>query len=210
MTTSAGLSLFDALIVLELSFLIVIGPLQNLYSRRVSGGLTRLAQAVFDTFHCALGLYVWVRARTFGASAECNPNSSVKFLILFISIRATAGGLRGFEIFRIFRGRGVPVEEEHRRRFVKWAYALLGLWGYQVAAIEVMIQRNHASAQVNQWGFGQTLAVIILVPSLLDTCKAILRLREREWVDVRGPGLTFDAASELQYADQERGRDVKA
>ncbi|EJD49768.1 hypothetical protein AURDEDRAFT_161320 [Auricularia subglabra TFB-10046 SS5] len=160
--TTSSLSLSDALIVLELSF-IVIGPPQNLYiSRKVSGGLTRLTRAVFDSFHCSLGLYVWVHVRTFGASAKCNPNDSVKFLILFINIPATASGLRGYEIFlysfsiisilrhlfaayRMLRGIGVPVEDEHRRRFVIFAYLLLGLWGYQVAAVEVMIKRNHVS-----------------------------------------------------------------
>jgi len=50
------------------------------------------------------GLYFWIYVKDFGTQPECNLNDQVKYVIMFITIRATAPWLRGLWICSIVGG----------------------------------------------------------------------------------------------------------
>jgi hypothetical protein len=152
----------------------------------------KLAYILHLIFCVAFGLMVWVQVNTYGTTPECNLNSSVKFVVFGHSISATSKGLRGFGISLfsfigaslLFIGLALtlrPIKKWEDRSSWWWMVPPLSSWVYEVITIEEIIRRNKLSESSNQWSYGQTFALVLLIGPALDFVSAMWRKKtERE------------------------------
>jgi len=157
--------------------------------------MLKLAYFLHVTFTTAFTLVVWVHVDTFGTTAGCNVNNSVKFVLFGKSISATSDGLRiwSIVIFALvafclpFTAIGLiaessPTAEERDADSGKWegldwiiGGSMVPVWILNVVTIEQIIQRNglrHASAQ---WTYGQAFALVLVLGPICDLVSAIWR-----------------------------------
>jgi len=101
--TPGSLSLADGLIVTLMTDFLVWAPLLHIHTvvgtkRKPSRFL--LFTYIFGTILTGLhGLVVWIHIDTYAAIPRCNPNSSMKLVLLGCPLPATSRGLRGFAIW---------------------------------------------------------------------------------------------------------------
>ncbi|KAH9980264.1 hypothetical protein BGW80DRAFT_489723 [Lactifluus volemus] len=209
-----------------------------------------ISQIVVIITFLGWGLYLWFHVKDFGPQKECN--DKVKYVIMFVSIRATNRGLRDFYIFlhiylsvgllellvlrlinmrRLFRPDVEETKEEVTRndegsarreegpKALRWALQIRGIaallitipfslvLGMQVMAeeskrenrpwyskwpilpllstinviamLELTVWRNNEKyggvvSIDNSWGFGQVLAVVMIIASLYEIGHVLL------------------------------------
>ncbi|KAF8314205.1 hypothetical protein DL93DRAFT_2228034 [Clavulina sp. PMI_390] len=187
-TASHKLDLYHAIIVMhQLSFL-GISTLSSLPRR---AGPVRVAFYIV-TMWSAVGLlvswsmYVWITAPSFGISAlpsgdpQCN--DSVKYVILFMNVRATVAWARwlavtGFSLgalgvlimgFILILSLGGGVDGvDTKESGIAWSFNILG-WVYNVVMLELTIKRNNVAPGEHIWSFGQIVPVIIAISGIVD------------------------------------------
>jgi hypothetical protein len=194
--TPGRLSLVDGLLVTFLPILITIGAVNDTHVLSHGKRTLKLAYILHLLFCVVFGLIVWVHVDTYGTTPGCNLNSSVKFVVFGQSVMATSRGLRGFGIF-LFSLIGIslplvtlsltlwPLPEREGRESWWWTVPPISAWVYEVVTIEEIIRRNGLSDNTDQWSYGQTFALVLLISPAIDLVLAIWD-RETEWEHVSG------------------------
>ncbi|KAH9035618.1 hypothetical protein EDB85DRAFT_1889202 [Lactarius pseudohatsudake] len=168
--------------------------------------ITVAVQVLIYIIFGSWSIYVWVKASQFGAQPECN--DLVKYVFFFITVRATVGWLRTlfvvthamsvlislanlvmtmFDLYCVPGNSMVDSDlelEERSSRAVLWLVVNVLCAVVGVAATELMVHRNrpHVQTGENDWGFGQIVSIIMILPVVLETLvvfkKWYLRLYE--------------------------------
>ena len=200
--TPGGLSIVDGLIVTFLPYIITIGAENNTLALIQGKPTLKFAYILHLVFCIAFGLTVWVNVDTYGTTPGCNLNSSAKFVVFGHSVGATSKGLRGFGIFifafiaillpltalgltiqqRPVVGDGGDHDGDHDDdtgylKFLGWYWTILltSVWLYEVVTIEEILRRNALAYATNQWSFGQTFALTMVLSPAFDFASAVLR-----------------------------------
>jgi len=145
-------------------------------------------------------LYVWIKDSRFGSQPECN--HLVKYVLVFVSVRATVNWLRIFFIvlysvnlyhsltnlrptYYLLRKQFADSNEgsesglTHRTLFarVPWPLRVI-LAVYGITSAELIVHRNRSLVQSGEddWGFGQVVAILLLLPIFMEIL-AILKER---------------------------------
>jgi len=97
-TAQNNLSLFEAIFTLHILFFLGTGasPMGKYHwarSRVIMGVFLQFASVVAFT---GWGLYLWVHVNDYGSNSDCN--DQIKYVIMFITVRATVPWLRGLWI----------------------------------------------------------------------------------------------------------------
>jgi len=199
-----GLSLVDAQIITMLIFLIT----SCYYSAATElnlGRTTRMASLLHGILSSVFGIIVYSHVDSFGGVAyipDC-PNSQFVFVIFGASISATNFGLQIFALIvfsfllgglilhnrkdlALFILRCIVGENPLRAGSSKREKAYVAAGGivviiYLIATTEEIINRNNLRGTVDQWTFGQTLSMLMLLDQIL---KAASRIRGRHLEDV--------------------------
>jgi hypothetical protein len=195
--TPGALSLLDGIIVTYLPFSITVGAVTNprLLSQQ-AGQMVKFAHFLHISFSAAFGIMLWALVDTYGTTPGCNPNSSVKFVVAGRTVVATNKGLRVGGLFLFtFIGimavvtpnswkrseREVDDPETQRLQMSKdiiilgwmWTVFVVGIWVYDVWTIEQIIRRNEIDHGLNQWTYGQILALTLLLSPMWETASII-------------------------------------
>ena len=148
-------------------------------------------------FSSVFGLIVWTHLLTFGATAECNLNSHTVFVVLGHSIKigSNSTGVRNFALLvfavsAIFSSIALILLLHARISGSKQLKSLfayrdtlspdaiscmnycfvafsLSVWVVELVTIEQTIARNGLAQKANQWTFGQTLSMIMVIGPVL-------------------------------------------
>ncbi|KAH9968427.1 hypothetical protein BGW80DRAFT_662161 [Lactifluus volemus] len=139
-------------------------------------------------------LYVWIKDDHFGSQPECN--HLVKYVFVFANIQATESWLRVlFIIYLVFfscalllrfilifslyvggHHKSPSVKPRARQEIPHLKIVLsVGSAVYGVATLELIVHRNGANIQPGEetWGFGQILALILLLGCVVDIVVSI-------------------------------------
>jgi hypothetical protein len=182
------LDLFHALCVFHLVGLvgISISPHQQKFesqepiSRRINAALYYFGITGFFIFL----IYVFATAPHFGSVPECN--ADVKYVIMGIDAPATNPVFRGLfiasfglSIIAIIFFLGTNLDKKLSEQFTWLRHSIPGKQGarvasdtagraYIIAMTELMIQRNTIGESKSNWGFGQVLAMVMLIGPCVD------------------------------------------
>jgi hypothetical protein len=178
---NGGLSLFDAIIIGQLITIKIAGIL-----RYPQGLVTNITFAVFVTMSVTYQLWVWVHVDSFGSQPQCN--DSTIFVFFGHSVRATASWLRTLTIIAasfaavaalnavmstiVLLGLRIPSMCE-RNKHEDWHaspinFGQLATIIYLLVTTEQIVARNHIPDADNQWTYGQTLSVFLVIPSFVE------------------------------------------
>lgn len=185
-TASKNLSLFHAIYVQHMLFFLGIGVAPV---GRYNWTRSRIAIGVFVQFALTIAftswaVYLWAHVDDFGSQPYLN--EEVKYVLMFVNIKATSPWLRGVWISALVISALVLIitfginalalfalrhdgEEEEREKewyfFISIPQMIIAI--YSTVMLEVTVQRNSTQhngvVQVNNsWAFGQTLAVVMI------------------------------------------------
>ncbi|KAH9065412.1 hypothetical protein EDB87DRAFT_1679886 [Lactarius vividus] len=203
------LSLFHAIFIQHILFFLGTGaaPIGKYHwskSRLVMGVFLQFASIIAFT---GWGLYMWIRVKSFGEQKLCN--DQVKYVLMFVNVRATQPWLRdiwiatlvlsavglmikfGYNAFTLFVLRHDEGEETEQPEkgwyfFISIPRILSAI--YSIVMLELMVHRNNINhggiVQVDDsWAFGQTLAVVMIAANMNEVIHFlfgyIARRRER-------------------------------
>ncbi|KAF8314259.1 hypothetical protein DL93DRAFT_2097361 [Clavulina sp. PMI_390] len=183
------LDLYHAIVVIhQLVFLgVTTVPSTNYQAStfgRVYEGVTTLATGMLMS---SWAMYVWIKAPSFGASlfpsGDPRCNDTVKYVILFVNIRATVPWARwlsvagaststiGFIIRNtLLRPTNAPpgYAEDHRSIVQFMVHATKISFVYNVIMLELTISRNNVAPGESTWSFGQIVPVVIGASAVID------------------------------------------
>ncbi|KAI9458138.1 hypothetical protein BJY52DRAFT_1269948 [Lactarius psammicola] len=136
--------------------------------------------------------YVWTKDERFGPQPECN--NLVKYVFFFVTIQATArwrrvlaflglaAGVIGFCVILIT----MFIKYIHRKS-PKSSSAppfYMGVWwvvsvlcaAYSIVITELIVHRNHPNVRAgeNDWGFGQIVSVVLILPIIIEIVAIIV------------------------------------
>lgn len=169
-------------------------------------------------------LYVWIKVSRFGAQPECN--HLVKFVFLFVNVRATVNWLRIFMIvlnssiwyycltslrtkYNVLKVlfaesyEGPDTGLEDAPSFIPW---LLGVTMavQSIVCAELTVHRNrpHVQPGEDDWGFGQVVSVMLLLPIFMEIL-AVLKKIFRKDRHEGGAGAQAQAQAQAEEAQAE-------
>ncbi|KAF8270785.1 hypothetical protein EI94DRAFT_1721914 [Lactarius quietus] len=192
-TASRQLSLFHAIFVQHILFFLGIGiaPVgkYNWSRSRIIMGV--VIQFILVVAFTAWALYLWVHIDNFGS--QPNLNDEVKYVLMFVNIKATAAWLRGIWITTLVASALVLIikfglnglalytmrhdeEGEETGESERGWYFFISLPQFVIAIystvmLELTVQRNSLQhggivGVNNTWAFGQTLSVVMIFANI--------------------------------------------
>lgn len=188
-----GLSLFEAIIIIQLTTIKVAAIIRM--SRSVS---TFISYTIYLALYVSFVFWVWTDVQNFGSQPECN-NYTI-FVFFGHNVRTPVGWLRKFTlVFNSFATfatffqvlamisticyvlpRILTYNRLQHRDHIGWPDAInFGQFGsiiYLLVTTEEIMNRNNLPSTVSQWTFGQTLAMFLIVPSLVELATLILEI----------------------------------
>jgi hypothetical protein len=202
-TASKELSLFHAIYVQHILFFLGIGvaPVGKYNWTR-----SRIAMGVVIQFALIIAfttwaVYVWARVEHFGS--QPNLNDELKYVLMFVNIKATSSWLRGVWITTLITSAIVLVitfginalalfamrhDGEEAAGESEWYFFIsipqMIIAIYSTVMLEVTVHRNSAQhggvVQVNNtWAFGQTLAVVMTFANINEVIHFLIGLIAR-------------------------------
>jgi hypothetical protein len=189
-----GLSLFEAIVVTELISIKLASVIQ--FPRTY---ITCVSLAIFQPLYVTFTFWVWSRVGQFGSQPDCNgtivwgsmfghtihaPDVGLQivtllynclvtlYTILFLAEFVTA---IYFSLPKLFKFTGGTVHER-----LTWPdgvnFGQLGIIIYLIIMTEQTLGGNNVQYDQSQWTFGQTLAVLLVFPSLFEVCERALEI----------------------------------
>ncbi|KAI0298815.1 hypothetical protein BC826DRAFT_996738 [Russula brevipes] len=193
-TLQGQLDLYHAIFVMHITFSSILCQRRFIQSRFSSADfrmtIFMTVQALSTVMFTVWLLYVMVKDSDFGSQPECN--HLVRYVLVFIGVKATVTWLRVlFLIYLVLtssmllpgihnkwrvvgQSPGQPEQEKPSERMtcrympvnffsVIWAV-------YDVVTLELIVQRNRTNIQPGEdaWGFGQIIAVVLIVGTVID------------------------------------------
>ncbi|KAF8294153.1 hypothetical protein DL93DRAFT_2034714, partial [Clavulina sp. PMI_390] len=187
-TALHNLDLYHAIIVMhQLTFLGVTTASSGSYRARKLQLVYYLATTLAaGVLLAGWSMYVWIMARSFGASLfpsrdpQCN--DSVKYVIMFVTARATVSWVRWLSVTLIsitFLGSLLRVvmltwvnvlgdDEVTNNDYGFLSYVSRGAYVYNVIILELTIKRNNIALGETVWSFGQIVPVVIAATSAIN------------------------------------------
>ncbi|KDR66603.1 hypothetical protein GALMADRAFT_259120 [Galerina marginata CBS 339.88] len=193
-----GLSLVDQFVVILLVLLMNLSGLYNLVFLISVGTQYKTAllmNSIYLVFFSTFGILVWSnRSNLLGNPGDCPakfvlfgrniaPSSKgMRVVALIISVGSLLGPISIVELAKVLNdGEPITTNTEEsmlvsvRKTTFKdliWgALAVtpgLGLWIYYTVTTEMILLRNGIDKQTQVWSFGQTVAIILLLPQFLE------------------------------------------
>jgi len=140
--------------------------------------------------------YVWDTAPTFGTNPECN--NEIKYIVLFISVRATVGWLRKFWMAVLGATLGVMVlplasclclcflgsaggggQSSIQKDMIRFSLPLAAIYG--VVMLELYENRNKhlIAGGEDHWTFGQIMALVQIISTFNEVLHFVISLFSR-------------------------------
>jgi hypothetical protein len=201
--TPGTLSLVDGLLVTFLPIIITIGAVNDTHILSRGSAMLKFAYIIHLAFCVGYGIMVWVRVDDYATTPDCNLNSSVMFVVFGCTITATSRGLRAAGIV-LFGFIGVlllwvarsfivsPAQDREGRASWWWKVIPIISWVYELVTIEDIIRRNMLGNVNNQWSYGQTFSLVMLIGPVCALASAIWkRNRTTKWEPVSGMSMLF-------------------
>jgi hypothetical protein len=189
---TGGLSLFEAVLTTQLITIKLAGII-----RFPRGYVALVAATLFQAMYVAFLFWVWARVREFGSQPECN--NFILFPIFGHTVSVTSRWLQILVLVLnscVAFGRAVrlcclvPSKSQTGQRpywvLTPMIAGQLGAIIYLIVTTEQFIQDNQVNDAMSQWTFGQTLAVLLLIPSLLELYQQVIERRKDEPPEARG------------------------
>jgi hypothetical protein len=185
-----GLSLFEAVIITQLITIKLAGIM-----RFPRGYVVLTTAIIFRALYVAFLFWVWCQVGQFGSQAECNNDIVFKFfghsvrmtvrwlqvlVLLFNSfvafvtavVIADLASTFCYHVPDLWKYIGRPEHEG-----LTWPDTInlgqLGTIIYLVVTTEQFIDDNQVQNTISQWTFGQTLAVLLVIPSFVEVCQRV-------------------------------------
>ncbi|KAH8998576.1 hypothetical protein EDB92DRAFT_1835966 [Lactarius akahatsu] len=203
------LSLFHAIFIQHILFFLGTGsaPIGKYHwskSRLVMGVFMQFASVIAFT---GWALYMWIHVNSFGEEKSCN--DQVKYVLMFVSVRATKPWLRdiwiatlvlsavglmikfGYNAFTLFvlrHDEGEETEQPEKGWYFYISIPRILSAIYSAVMLELMVHRNssdHGGKVIvdESWAFGQTLSVVMIFANMNEVIHFlfgyIARRRER-------------------------------
>ncbi|KAF8294152.1 hypothetical protein DL93DRAFT_857345 [Clavulina sp. PMI_390] len=183
------LDLYHAIVVIhQLTFLGVTTVPSSNYRASLFGIVYHITTTLATRILLASwSMYVWITAPTFGASlfasGDSHCNDSVKYVVFFVTIRATVPWARwlsvaGASTFSIglftrhifYRPIKAGSEDVDLLRPSPMVIAFVTRFGfvYSIIMLELTIARNNVAAGETVWSFGQIIPVVISGSAAID------------------------------------------
>jgi len=201
--TPGTLSLVDGLLVTFLPIIITIGAVNDTHILSRGSAMLKFAYIIHLAFCVGYGIMVWVRVDDYATTPDCNLNSSVMFVVFGCAITATSRGLRAAGIV-LFGFIGVllpwvarslivsPARDQESKASWWWKVIPITSWVYELVTIEDIIRRNMLGNVNNQWSYGQTFSLVMLIGPACALASAIwTRNRKTKWEPVSGMSMLF-------------------
>jgi len=197
-------AIFVMQIIFSLDFVYAYGMRRFSHSRNALRSVLLVSIQMFSTAVFTIWLlYVWAQNSRFGSQPECT--HVVKYVLFFASVHATATWLRAFFIIGIvfaacslLLGFGsiivsLKTEPSKEQRSGVSDEKVDGTGGksiykhfltfpvgsaiYGVTTLELIVQRNRSNVESgeNDWGFGQIVALVLLLQCVVDSVVAICK-----------------------------------
>ena len=191
---SNGLSLFEADVVTQLISIKLAGII-----RLPRSYITIITHAIYQVLYVIFVYWVWSEPGKFGSQPDCNgtvvwahlfghiiyaTDRGVRIFVLIFNTVFTLYTIRmlldlavlvGFKLGKLRHSAGPD-----RLGRLSWPDGVnLGQFGviiYLIVVTELSIQGNRVQSVVSQWSFGQTLSVLLVLPSLLEVCERVFEL----------------------------------
>jgi hypothetical protein len=186
---SYGLSLFDAIVIGQLITIKIAGILR--YPQTIS---TYISFAVFVSMTVAFQFWVWSHVDTFGSQPQCNDftvfvffghnvRATVTWLKIITLITASFAAVAALQsVFMLMKiiltlkeylNRG---QEEHEIAPGPINFGQLGTIIYLIVTTEQIVDRNNVPGYASQWTFGQTLSMLLVIPSFVEILERIAEI----------------------------------
>jgi hypothetical protein len=184
-----GLSLFDAIIIGQLITIKIAGILR--YPQSIS---TYISFAVFVSMTVSFQFWVWSHVDTFGSQPLCN--DFTVFVFFGHSVRATVTWLKIITIIAASFAAVAALQsvfmlihimltlKEYLKRNKEANevslgpvnFGQLGTIIYLIVTTEQIVDRNNVPESASQWSFGQTLSMLLVIPSFVEILERIAEI----------------------------------